>query len=147
MDIWSFKRKRYLDGSLNKHKARLCDHGGKKTWGRYYWDTYAPVVTWDGVHLLLVVAKIHNLDSKSINIVLAFPKSYLPIPVYMELPSGLTTIDETDSNRRHYISRLNKSLYGIKSSRHNWFDKLSSGLTDRHFVQVQVDKCVFYRDV
>ena len=24
MAIWSFKRKRFPDGSLNKHKARLC---------------------------------------------------------------------------------------------------------------------------
>ena len=26
--IWSFKRKRYPDGRLNKHKVRLCAHGG-----------------------------------------------------------------------------------------------------------------------
>ena len=26
--IWSFKRKRFLDGRVNKHKARLCAHGG-----------------------------------------------------------------------------------------------------------------------
>ena len=30
MEIWSFKRMRYLDGSLNKHKARLCAHGGQQ---------------------------------------------------------------------------------------------------------------------
>ena len=28
MGIWSFKRKRLPDGTLNKHKARLCAHGG-----------------------------------------------------------------------------------------------------------------------
>ena len=61
MAIWSFKRKRYPDGSLNKHKARLCAHGGQKTWGKDYWDTYAPVVTWASVRLLLIIAKIHNL--------------------------------------------------------------------------------------
>ena len=33
MAIWSFKRKRYPDGSLNKHKARLCAHGGQQIWG------------------------------------------------------------------------------------------------------------------
>ena len=26
--IWSFKRKRFPDGTLNKHAARLCAHGG-----------------------------------------------------------------------------------------------------------------------
>jgi hypothetical protein len=44
MAIWSFKRKRLLDGTLNKHKAQLCAHGVQQTWGQDYWDTYAPVV-------------------------------------------------------------------------------------------------------
>ncbi len=35
--IWSFKRKRFPDGSLNKHKARLCAHGGMQQWGVIYW--------------------------------------------------------------------------------------------------------------
>jgi hypothetical protein len=39
MSIWSFKRKQYLDGTLNKHKARLCAHGGMQTWGQNYWET------------------------------------------------------------------------------------------------------------
>ena len=30
MMIWSFKRKRNPDGTLNKHKARLCCHGGQQ---------------------------------------------------------------------------------------------------------------------
>ena len=29
MMIWSFKRKRHPDGTLDKHKARLCCHGGQ----------------------------------------------------------------------------------------------------------------------
>ena len=64
----------------------------------------------------------------------------------MELPTGVTPIDEVDSNRRRYVLRLNKSLYGLKSSGQNWFKKLRSGLTDRHFFQSQIDKCVFYID-
>ena len=74
MAIWSFKRKRFPDGTLNKHKARLCAHSGQQTWGLDYWDTYAPVVTWASVPLLLIVAKIHGLQSKSIDFVLLFHK-------------------------------------------------------------------------
>jgi hypothetical protein len=36
MCIWSFKRKSYPDGSLNKDKAHLCAHGGMQTWGKNY---------------------------------------------------------------------------------------------------------------
>ena len=32
--IWSFKRKLYPDGSINKYKAHLCAHGGMQTWGK-----------------------------------------------------------------------------------------------------------------
>ena len=28
LDIWDFKRKRFPDGRINKHKARLYAHGG-----------------------------------------------------------------------------------------------------------------------
>ena len=45
MMIWSFRRKRKPDGTLVKHKARLCCHGGQQELGINYWDTYAPVVS------------------------------------------------------------------------------------------------------
>ena len=79
LSIWSFKRKRFPDGTLNKHKARLCAHGGMQTWGENYWETYAPVVNWASVRMLLAVAKIHNLPSKSIDFVLAFPQAKLDV--------------------------------------------------------------------
>ncbi len=145
MAIWSFKRKRFPDGTLNKHKAHLCAHGGQQMWGQDYWDTYAPVVTWASVHLLLIVAKIHGLDSKSIDFVLAFPQADLDVPVYMELPAGVNPVDILDIDRRRYVLKLNKSLYGLKQAGFNWFEKLKEGLTARDFVQSQVDKCVFLR--
>ena len=83
MAIWPFKKKCYPDGSHNKHKSRLCDHGGQQTWGQDYWETFALVVTWASVRLLLVVEKIHNIESKSIDFVLALPQADLPIPVFM----------------------------------------------------------------
>ena len=34
--VWSFKRKRYPDGRINKRKARLCAHGGMQTYRENY---------------------------------------------------------------------------------------------------------------
>jgi hypothetical protein len=70
--IWSFKRKRFPEGCLSKHKARLCAHGGMQRWGKTYCETYLPVVNMISVKLLLVMAKIHGLELKTIDFVLVF---------------------------------------------------------------------------
>ncbi len=141
MSIWRFKQKRYPDGTLNKHKARLCAHGGMQTWGENYWETYAPVVNWASVCLILAIAKIHGLLSKSIDFVLAFPQADLEVPVYMDLPIGFDA--PNGDNRKFDVLRLDKSLYGLKQASYNWFAKLSNGLQDRRFLQSNIDPCIF----
>ena len=42
-------------------------------WGDSYWETYSQVVNMLTVHLIIAIAKIHNLDSKEIDFVLEFP--------------------------------------------------------------------------
>jgi hypothetical protein len=54
-----------------------------QTWGQNYWETYAPLVNWASEQIILAIAKIHGLLSKSIDVVLAFPQADLEIPVYM----------------------------------------------------------------
>ena len=75
--IWSFKRKRKLDGDLLKHKARLCAHSGMRQWCDSYWEKYSPVVNMLTVRLILAIDKIYNLDSKAIYFVLYFPQADL----------------------------------------------------------------------
>ena len=142
--IWSFKRKRFPDGSLNKHKARLCAHGGMQQWGENYWETYSPVVNMLTVRLILAIAHIHKLESKSIDFVLAFPQAELDVDIWMELPIGMCPeIDETNKNR--YVLKLKKNLYGLKQASFNWFDKLKTGLMDRGFKASQIDPCLYYK--
>jgi hypothetical protein len=112
MSIWIFKQKRFLDGMLNKYKARLCAHGGMQTWGTIYWEMYAPVVNWASICLLLAVAKIHDLPSKSIEFVLVFPQADLEVPVYMELLLGFDA--PQNGSRKLSVLLLNKSLYGFE---------------------------------
>jgi hypothetical protein len=52
-----------------------------QTWGQNYWETHAPVVNWESVHLLFAIAKIHGLPSKSIDFVLAFLQANLEVHV------------------------------------------------------------------
>jgi hypothetical protein len=107
-----------------------------------YWESYAPVVNWASVRLILAIAKIHCLLSKSIDFILAFPQADLEIPVYMELPIGFEVPDR--ENCKTYALKLNKSLYGLKQAGYNRFAKHSNGLQDRGFVQSNINPCVFF---
>ena len=62
--------------------------------------------------LLLAIAHIHGLNSKSIDFFLAFPQADNDIDICMELPEGMIPVGN-ESNRRLYILKLNKSLNGL----------------------------------
>ena len=130
--IWRFKRKRLPDSSPNKHKARICSHGGMQSWGENYLETYSPVVIILSVRLILAIAHIHGLNSKSIDFVLAFPQADIDIDIWMELPEGMIPVGD-ESNRHLYTLKLNKSLYGLKQASHNWYEKLKKYFLDQDF--------------
>jgi len=137
--VWSFKRKRLPDGTLLKHKARLCAHGGQQQWGVNYWETYAPVVNWASVRLLLALSHIHGLESRSIDFVLAFPQADLETVVYMEIPYGF----DRQYNNEKYVLRLLRSIYGLKQSNYNFYKKLSTALKARGILPCSTDNCVY----
>ena len=88
--VWSFKRKCRLDGSLLKHKARLCCHDGMQVEGQKCWDTYSPVVNWMTVRAMLSLSIIKKLHTRSIYFTLAFPQAPVETTFYMYIPSGVT---------------------------------------------------------
>jgi hypothetical protein len=141
--IWSFKRKQRPDGTLVKHKARLCAHGGMQQWGTNYWETYSRVVNMVTVHLILLLAQIYNLESKTIHFVIAFPQAELDVNIWMYLPIGFQVDIENES--KCYILKLNKSLYGSKQASLNWFKKLKQGLIDHGFHPSAINPSNFFK--
>ena len=95
-----------------------------QTWGENYWETYAPVVNWLSVRIMLALTTIHDLDARSMDFVLAFPQAELDVDVYMELPYGFTV----NSEGVPMILKLKKNLYGLKQAAYNWFGMLNESL-------------------
>eukprot|EP00985_Skeletonema_marinoi_P020725 scaffold12380_cov197-Skeletonema_marinoi.AAC.1 len=141
--IWSMKRKRLPDGTLLKHKARLCAHGGMQQWGENYWETYSPVVNMLTVRLLLIICKIHKLHSKSIDFVLAFPQADLEEDIWMQIPQGVTVESEDGEPR---LLKLCKNLYGLKQGSNNWFKHLKKGLITRGLKPSEIDPCLYLKE-
>jgi hypothetical protein len=152
--IWSFKRKRLPDWSISKWKARVCPHGGQQVHGINFWDTYAPVVQWSTVRLVLILSSLCELKSKQIDYVQAYTQAPIDCEIYMNVPNGFQAIDgtlkfvnglRTKGLNNGHVLKLKRNMYGLRQGGHSWYIKLSNGLLKRGFTQSKVDKCLFLR--
>ena len=120
---WAFKLKRLPDGTPLKYKARFCVRGDMQTHGVDYFETYAPVVQWSTVRLLLTLTLSENWSTRQVDYTNAFAQADIKEDIYVEPPKGFAGRDGKDK-----VLLLLKSLYGIKQAPKTFFDELSAGL-------------------
>ena len=144
---WAFKVKRYPDNRIRKYKARFCARGDKQIDGVDVFDTYAPVVSWASVRMMMVLSTCLGWDSVQVDFDAAFVHADLPPEecVHLELPRDFEpplSLPEGD-----YVMKLKKNLYGLKQAPLHWFEKLREALLDpkRGFTQSKIDPCMFYK--
>ncbi len=74
--VWAMQRKQDLTaGKVTKHKARLNLCGGKQEFGTNYYKTYAPVVTWFAIQLLIVFGILFDWALCQVDFVMAYPQA------------------------------------------------------------------------
>ena len=61
----------------------------------------------------MLVAQIIKLDTKAIDFFIEFPRFYLDVPAYLELPAGMDFAGHGKDSSK-YLLKLNKYLYGLK---------------------------------
>jgi len=151
--ILSYRRKRTPAGVLQKYKARICTDGSQQQHGVDYWETYAPVVSWSTVCLLLTLASIHGWHSSQIDFLQAFTQPPIAEDIYMQIPQGWYVSDSELKQHNHpkfhdvdHYIKLEKSLYGIKQAARVWFHHLEPGLLKLGFRASEIDPCLFYRE-
>ena len=87
--VWSMRRKRRIKTQeVYKWKACLNVHRGRKEHGVHYWDTYAPVVTWQTVRFFLILLLLLGWSSRQLDFVMAYPQAPAEMPLYLHLPQG-----------------------------------------------------------
>ena len=106
--------------------------------GGDYWDTYASVVSWSSVRILMTIAKLHNLHTKSVDSVQAYPQAAIKSVIYLRPPSGVVLNDNGDK-----VLKLIKNMYGLKDAGRTWFERLTDGLLSMGFVATASDSCIF----
>ena len=98
-------------------------------------ETYAPVVSWITICLLLVISIILQLQTQQVDYVNAFCQAPLDQTVFVELPSGFEV-----SNK---VLLLQQSVYGLRQSPLNFYKHLRQDLESRGFTKSNHDDCLF----
>lgn len=127
---WVYRTKLNVDGSINKHKARLVVKGYAQIFGIDFSDTFAPVARLDTIRMLLAIAaqkgwKIYQLDVKS-----AFLNGFLEEEIYVEQPEGFAVKGQEDK-----VYLLKKALYGLKQAPRAWYSRIDDHLLNLGFVK------------
>jgi hypothetical protein len=124
-----------------KHKARLNLHGGKQVYGMNYFETYAPVVTWFTIRLMIVFGIIFCWALQQVDFVMAYPQAPVETDIYMELPQG---IKAATGNSKDHILKLLKNIYGQKQAGMVWNSFLVDKLTSLGYTTLLIDDCVLF---
>jgi hypothetical protein len=113
--MWAFKIKRYPDGRVKKFKACFCARGNRQTEGVDYFETWAPIVMWSTVCIVMVLAATLDLISVHCDITMAFIHACIPATetIYVHQPQSLNCGNSDE------VLHLKTTLYGLKQSPQN----------------------------
>ncbi|KAL7519688.1 hypothetical protein ACHAWF_000950 [Thalassiosira exigua] len=134
---WAFKIKRYPDGLIKKFQAHFYARGDKNIEGVDYFETYAPVVQWTTVRLMLMLQVLLDLKSKQGDMTASFLHDELNEgeKVYIEMPQGF--------RQKVKVLSLNRTIYGLKQSPRTFWQYMVQKMKACEMKQSILDPCMF----
>jgi hypothetical protein len=135
---WVFALKRGPNGEVERYKARIVAKGFSQVYEIDYSETFAPVVKWSSIRILLALAARLDLEVHQMDVTMAFLNGELEHEIFMQPPPG-----SADHGRSDIVWKLEKSLYGLKQASCAWYLKAKQELTKIGFVRCDSDHAVF----
>ena len=133
--MWVFTNKTNKYGELIKHKAR-CVVLGNKQLNVNPSEVNAPVVNSMSLRIMLSIAVTNGFHIETLDIKTAYLHAELKEEVYIQQLPGFND----DPN---FVLKLNKSLYGLRSSAKNFYNTVVRCLKEFGLKQSYSDECMF----
>ena len=134
---WVYKTK--LDDKMAEtiRRARIVAKGFLQREYADFNETFSGVMELESMRMMVAIAAAENLELDMSDVSTAFLHATLEKPLYMKAPPGFGDIKEGT------ILRLNKAIYGLKQSGHEWQSELMGQLAELGFKQgIYSDPCV-----
>jgi hypothetical protein len=95
--------------------------GSQMIKGLHYGETCAPVVQWATIRFFISLAILSNWHTRQLDFVLAYAQADIERDPYMKA-AGFTLPDRTitEQDRKDYVLKLEKNLYGQKQAGRVW---------------------------
>ena len=103
-------------GNLEKHKTRLIAKGFEQCPCIDFDETFAPVVKWGSIRLVIAFAAHHEWEISHMDVKTSFLNGDLSEEVYMTQPQKFE-----EKGKETLVCRLKKSLYGLKQAPRDWY--------------------------
>jgi hypothetical protein len=89
---WAFKIKHFPDGSVKKFKACFCACGDHQKEGIDFFETWAPVLQWSTIRIVMVLAAKLGLHSVQCDITAAFIPAFLLTKKYTSINHAVSNV-------------------------------------------------------
>ncbi|KAF1322235.1 Integrase catalytic core protein, partial [Globisporangium splendens] len=136
---WVFKIKRNADGTIDKYKARLVAKGFKQKYGIDYTETFAPVVKYVTLRMVIGLAKLFGWPVDQLDVVTAFLYDEMKELVYILIPEGMEVEADFD------CLELLKSIYGLKQASRVWNETFDEYVRSTGFEVSKFDPCLYIK--
>mmetsp|Transcript_55929 Transcript_55929/g.117024 ORF Transcript_55929/g.117024 Transcript_55929/m.117024 type:complete len:2321 (-) Transcript_55929:82-7044(-) len=136
------KRKRNQFGEITRYKARCVLDGSQMKKNVDYFESYAPVVDFTNVRLIVSVAHANRWELRSYDIVLAFTLARPQVHTFVRF-RGLDGV--VDGIGPGQLAEVLWNLYGDVAAPHSWYQTLKPALLGMGFVEAGGHPCVLIR--
>ena len=137
------KKKFLADGSIDKHKTRVCVNGAAQRAAKGDFtegELFAPTAKFTSLRTMIALAAANGWELRQFDVETAFLYAPLEEEIYVSPPAGF---EEYDGEGRELVWKLKKSLYGLRQSPRNWYQEFSGFLTAYGVSKNPHDPCVY----
>ena len=123
-----------------RYKSRFVAKGYAQVKGIDFNETYASVVRYDSLRVILSMCAVLNLEMAQLDIITAFLCGQVKEVIFITQPEGFVV-----PGKENWVGRLIKCIYGLKQSPRVWNKKFDAFLLRFGFVRSKYDPCVYFR--